>query len=100
MTAVNNVPHRNADNRLSPMQREIIAFLRSIGAVRPASERIGHLPRTGQIVAGIGREGDSAALASVSRSLKRLRLMGIVEAYSPSIRTRGMGMHYALAPGV
>jgi len=94
---VNNIPNANLDNRLSPLQRAILGYLRSVSAFGPRGEYIGHLPRTGQIVVGVGKDRDKAATASVSRSLKRLCASGLVVAYSPSICTQGMGLHYALA---
>lgn len=95
--AVKSIPDQKLFNRLSPMQADIIRYLKSVRALGPDGDRIGQLPRTGQIIVGIGRGGDSSAYASVSRSLKRLCAAGIVEAFTPSIRTRGKGFHYALA---
>lgn len=94
---VNNIPNQNSFNRLSKRQRAILAYLDERCAFRPLDERIGHLPRTGQIIDGLDLDRTPTNYASVSRSLERLRKAGLVEAYSPSICTQGKGWHYALA---
>lgn len=90
------VPKQNLDNRLSTMQVALLANLRSAG--QPIGEKIGHLPRTGDMVDALGLPRDKKSYASISRSLDRLRKAGMVVAYSPSIATRGNGNHWAVKP--
>ena len=84
----------NGSNRLSPLQLDILQHLGTFGEVKDG--RIGHLPRTGDIVDALGRPRTNSAFASVSRSLARLRKLGLVDAYLPSIQTRGSGAHWSL----
>lgn len=93
------IPNRNIDNRLSPLQLEILCYLSSIQAHGCIDGRIGHLPRTGAVVEGVGRHKDKAGYASVSRSLKRLMQSGHIAGYYSQLCTRGKGMHYALIGG-
>lgn len=91
---VNNVPADNDFNRLSPMQREIMRYLANCDG--PVGNRIGHLPRTGDIIDAIGRPRTNASFAAVSRSLARLAAHGLVDAYHAELRTRGDGSHWSL----
>lgn len=93
---VGKIPKQNSVNRnsISAMQHQILGILFSAG--QPRGEKIGHLPRTGEIVDALGLPRSRAAFASVSRSLSRLEKAGRVVSYSPSINTRGRGRHYAL----
>jgi hypothetical protein len=90
-----NIPNQNIDNQRSGMQRRILAYLATVG--QPLGERIGHLPRTGDVVDNLGLSRDKAGFASVSRSLARLNAAGLIEAYHPSFCTRGKGVHWALS---
>jgi len=93
-----NVPHPNIDNRLSALQADILDYLKSEGAAGPRpGNLIGHLPTTGQIVDGIGRDRDKAGFASVSRALDRLQKRGYVVAYRSEVPIRGKGFRYSLA---
>ena len=95
--AVSKLSDQNIDNRaLSDMQRRILKYLATAG--QPVGDLIGHLPRTGDVVDHIGMRRDKAGFASVSRSLARLRLSGLIMAYHPSLATRGNGSHWALPP--
>ncbi len=94
MTEAIKLPDQNIDNRLSEMQAAIVAYLETFPG--PIGDRIGHLPRTGDVVDAIGFPRTKAAFASVSRSLSRLAQAGKVSAYSPSISTRGNGVHWCL----
>jgi hypothetical protein len=91
---VSKVRNENIDNRFA-MQRAILAYLATVG--QPRGDYIGHLPRTGDIVDGLGYARDKAGFASVSRSLARLCKAGKVDAYLPQLRTRGNGARYCLA---
>lgn len=91
---VNKVLVDNVFNRLSPMQREIMDYLANFDG--PIGNRIGHLPRTGDIIDGIGRARTNASFAAVSRSLSRLRAAGLIDAYDTELRTRGDGSHWSL----
>lgn len=92
------VPKWNVVNRhlISPMQHQILNIL--IAAGQPVGERIGHLPRTGDIVDALGMPRSKASFASVSRSLSRLETAGRIVSYEPFLKTRGMGRHYAVKP--
>jgi len=92
--SVNKVPVNNGFNRLSPMQREIMGYLANCDG--PIGNRIGHLPRTGDIIDAIGRLRTNASFAAVSRSLARLAANGLVDAYHAELRTRGDGSHWSL----
>src|SRR5689334_7475553 len=89
-----NTPKQNIDNRLSRLQRDVLAYLATVG--QPQGDRIGHLPRTGEVVDAIGRNRDKASFTAVSRALSRLEKAGLVAAHRPSIATRGKGSHWAL----
>ena len=91
------VPKQNIDNRLSDLQTQILAYLATTG--QPHGERIGHLPRTGNIVDAVGRERDKAGFAAVSRALSRLEKAGLISAYAPQLTTRGKGYHWAVRNG-
>ncbi|MBP1297459.1 hypothetical protein [Bradyrhizobium elkanii] len=97
MSPVISVPGQNIDNRsrLSGMQKRILVYLASTG--QPHGDRIGHLPRTGDVVDQLGMRRDKAGFASVSRSLSRLNAAGLIDAYYPCLATRGMGAHWALS---
>lgn len=84
------------DNRtaVSPLQHHILNVLAAAG--QPIGERIGHLPRTGDIVDALGWPRNKSSFASVSRSLKRLEQAARIVSYSPSVATRGNGFHYAV----
>lgn len=94
---VSKVQNRNIDNRLSPLQRQILDYLAHVG--QPIGDRIGHLPRTGDVVDAVGRPRDKGNFASVSRALRRLCAAGLVNAYVPALRTRGKGLHWSLSDG-
>lgn len=88
-------PKPNIDNRvLSPLQQSILAFLAA--KWQPIGDRIGHLPRTGDVVHGVSRRRDKAGFASVSRALARLERAGLINAYVPGLQTRGKGYHWAM----
>ena len=91
---VNKVLVDNIFNRLSPMQREIMDYLANFDG--PIGNRIGHLPRTGDIIDGIGRARTNASFAAVSRSLARLHANGLVDAYHAELCTRGNGARWSL----
>lgn len=78
---VSKIPNQNIDNRLSDLQRQILAVLATAGQPEPDGDyqRIGHLPRTGDIVDALGRRRDKAGFASVSRALARLERAGLVD---------------------
>lgn len=81
---VSSVPEPNIDNRrLSPLQETILAFLATSG--QPIGDRIGHLPRTGDVVDAVSRRRDKSGFASVSRARARLKRAGLVSAYSPHL---------------
>ena len=92
------IRNRNVDNRpaLSPLQHQILNILTAAG--QPIGEKIGHLPRTGEIVDALGWTRDKSSFASVSRSLRRLEGAGRIASYHHSIATRGNGRHYAVKP--
>jgi len=96
------VPNQNIDNRLSGLQSDILDFLKGEGSTGPRpGGYIAHLPTTGQIEDGVGRDRDKAGFASVSRALDRLRKRGIVVGYQPTMHIRGKGLRYSLdGPGV
>ncbi len=89
-----NVPQQNLANRRD-LQTAILEYLATMGG--PEGDRIGHLPRTGDVVDAVGRQRDNAGFATVSRSLARLRRDGRVVAFQPSLLTRGKGFFWALA---
>jgi len=95
---VKKVRKQNFTNRhtISPVQHQILNLLAAAG--QPVGDRIGHLPRTGDIVDALGLPRTKSAFASVSRSLSRLVTAGKVIGYEPSITTRGKGRHYGLKP--
>lgn len=92
------VRKRNIANRvaISPMQHQILNILTAAG--QAVGDRIGHLPRTGDIVDALGLPRTKAAFASVSRSLSRLEKAGRIGIYDPLIATRGNGRHYGVKP--
>lgn len=54
-----NLPAPEVDNRLSSLQADILDFLKSEGATGPRpGGMIGHLPTTGAVVDGVGRDRD------------------------------------------
>ena len=80
------VPERNFDNqKLSALQQAILA-----AKGPPIGNRIGHLPRTGDVTDGVSRRRDKAGFASVSRALSRLWQRGLVDAYvgEPALECR------------
>lgn len=92
------VQDQNIDNHLSALQTDILDFLKSEGATGPRpGGYIAHLPTTGRIVDGVGRDRDKAGFASVSRALDRLRKRGFVVAFQSVMHIRGKGFRYALA---
>lgn len=91
---VNTVPVENGYNQLSPMQREILRHLATCSG--PMGNRIGHMPRTGDIIDAIGRPRTNSSFASVSRSLGRLQAAGLIDAYRAELCTRGDGAHWSL----
>ena len=93
MTVI-KIPKQIIDNR-SAMQRRILAYLATTGHI--VGERIGHLPRTGDVIDHLLMRRDKLGFASVSRSLARLRAAGLIVAYCPNLCTRGNGVHWALA---
>lgn len=94
VSTVTNVLIENIANR-SPMQQLILNYLATTG--QPIGDRIGHLPRTGDIVDSVSRQRDKSGFASVSRSLRRLAAAGVIVAYSPYFYTKGKGLHWALS---
>lgn len=91
---VNNVEGQNIVNRLSPLQRDILAILTERKAL-PCGDYIGHLPRTGQIIDALERDRNAASYASISRALSRLEKAGLVCAYR-GMFSRGKGYAYGL----
>ena len=98
---VSKIPVQNIDNRLSALQSDILDFLRSDDATGPRpGGYIAHLPTTGAIVDGVGRDRDKAGFASVSRALARLCERELVVAYRSAMAIRSKGFRYSLAgPG-
>jgi hypothetical protein len=82
------------DNRLTRPD-QILAYLATVG--QPRGNSIGHLPRTGDIIAALGLPRTRASYASVSRSLARLCKAGKVDCYSGEIYIPGKGGRYCLA---
>lgn len=89
---------RNLDNRatICALQHQILNILTAAG--QPKGEKIGHLPRTGEIVDALGWPRNKSSFASVSRSLRRLEQAERIVSYEPFLITRGKGRHYAVKP--
>lgn len=82
-------PNCPIDNRLSAQQVDVLTFLaRSIG------QQFG--PKIGEIVDGVGRRRDKAGFASISRTVNRLRSVGLVAGYTNGFRQRGDGLFWEL----
>ncbi|RUV94329.1 hypothetical protein EOA75_11790 [Mesorhizobium sp. M1A.F.Ca.IN.022.07.1.1] len=75
---------------------QILNILTAAG--QPQWGKIGHLPRTGDIVDALGLPRTKTAFASVSRSLARLERAGRIVSYAPAMATRGNGFHWAVKP--
>lgn len=93
----NNVQHGNVVSRLSKVQREILAYLAT--TPQPVAGNIAKLPRTGDIIDGLGRARSPSNYAVVSRALKRLEQRGLISSFASIICTRGKGMAYAIRLG-
>ncbi|KQZ31600.1 hypothetical protein ASD50_15155 [Mesorhizobium sp. Root552] len=93
---VNNIPKGKKVNRhaLSPAQHQILNILTASG--QPIGGKVGHLPRTGDIVDALGLPRTKVSFASVSRSLARLAAAGRIVGYSTSMATRGFGRHWGI----
>jgi hypothetical protein len=97
---VNKVADHNRVNRkrtsASIMQHMILNVLHDAG--QPIDDRIGHLPRTGDIIDMLGLPRTKSSFASVSRSLARMETAGWIVSYRALVKTRGNGRHYAVKP--
>jgi hypothetical protein len=88
-------PDENIINHLSPLQLEIIACLADAGAFDNGSDCAVSL-RLRDILDCLGRSHDNASYASVSRSLARLREVGIVSSARGVVYLPGKGWWHAL----
>ncbi|MGN6451314.1 MAG: hypothetical protein ACTHLK_22520 [Brucella intermedia] len=95
---VKNIPKQNNVNRARPsaLQYAIMNILTAAG--QPIGEKIGHLPRTGDIVDALGLPKTNSSFASVSRSLSRMEKAGRIVGYTPYLSTRGNGRHWGVKP--
>lgn len=95
---VKNIPKQKVFNRVQPsiMQHQIMNILTAAG--HPIGEKIGHLPRTGEIIEALGLPRTNSSYASVSRSLSRLEKAGRIVGYTPYIGTPGKGRHWGVKP--
>ena len=94
---VNKVSEQNRVNRTakrSTLQHMILSVLHDAG--QPEAGRIGHLPRTGDIIDALGLPRTKSTFASVSRSLARLEASDWIVSYETEINTRGKGRHYGV----
>lgn len=102
--SVNNIPVGELDNRFA-MQRAILSFLATVGQPIPDpayaadARKIGHLPTNGDVVDALGYPRTKVSSASVSRSLRRLRKAGKIEAHHSIVYIRGKGARYSLKAG-
>jgi len=98
--SVSKSPTQTLDSRLSPLQSDILDFLKSKAEPSPRVDGcIAHLQTTGQIMDGIGRDRAKSTYASVSRALDRLGRRGYIVSYRSEKAIRGNGFRYALADG-
>ncbi|TIN20163.1 MAG: hypothetical protein E5Y51_03710 [Mesorhizobium sp.] len=97
-------PKQTFDNRVdapppssgAARAHQILNILTEAG--QPLWGKIGHLPRTGDIVDALGLPRTKTTFASVSRSLARLERAGRIVSYAPAMATRGNGFHWAVKP--
>ena len=80
----------------SDLQKEILRLLVSVKAFERHNQDLEGLPRTRDILAGLGRDPSPANRASISRALKKLVDAGLIQRYEPETPLQGKGRMFSI----
>jgi hypothetical protein len=91
----NKIPIQNIVNRTNARRSDILDALDNLGALGARGNFIGHLPSTGDVIDAMGLARDATTFASVSRSLRRMAVAGLIREWRATLCHRGKGARWS-----